>query len=117
MKVGLVFSAAGLGVLAPAHSWFMLALGLVLLIIGQGLVNPTLSAVAAGLVPAKDLGMSMGWLQSAGGLARVVGPILGGALYAWNPGSAYVMAALVTAVAWLITMAAIRMPERIVIPE
>lgn len=117
MKIGLVFSAVGLAVLAFAYSWLTLAVGLVLLIIGQGLVNPTLSAVAAGLVPDKDLGMSMGWLQSAGGLARVVGPILGGALYAWNPGSAYVAAALVTGIAWLITMSAIRMPDRIVIPE
>lgn len=113
MKVGLVFSAVGLGVLAFAHTWPMLIAGLFFLIVGQGLTNPTLSAVAAGLVPDQDLGISMGWLQSAGGLARVVGPILGGVLYAWSPGSAYVAAALITGVAWLVTVTAVTVPEHI----
>jgi MFS family permease len=46
--------------------------------LGQGLVTPTLASVVAGRVPDDQRGAALGAQQSAGGLARIVGPVLGG---------------------------------------
>ena len=53
---------------------------LALLVLGQGLITPTLSSAVAGRA-GRDRGQWLGWQQSAGGLARVLGPAVGGALF------------------------------------
>lgn len=78
LRLGLVLNAAGLAILPFVHSWVALAPAIVLLTTGQGLVTPTLSATVAGRVDAARRGAALGAQQSAGGLARVVGPIAGG---------------------------------------
>ena len=78
LRVGLLLNACGLAVLPFVHSWALLAPALVLLTTGQGLVTPTLSATVAGRVAADRRGAALGAQQSAGGLARVVGPVAGG---------------------------------------
>ena len=78
LRLGLVLNAAGLAVLPFVHSWAALAPALLLLTAGQGLVTPTLSATVAGRVGEDRRGAALGAQQSAGGLARVVGPVAGG---------------------------------------
>ena len=78
LRIGLVLIACGLAVLPFVHSWAALAPALVLLTTGQGLVTPTLSATVAGRVDDDRRGEALGAQQSAGGLARVVGPVAGG---------------------------------------
>ncbi len=78
LRLGLVLNAAGLAILPFVHSWVMLAPAIVLLTAGQGLVTPTLSATVAGRVDDDRRGAALGAQQSAGGLARVVGPVAGG---------------------------------------
>jgi MFS family permease len=48
---------------------------------GQGLVTPTLSSAVGGRAHADRRGSAYGLQQSAGGLARVVGPALAGLLF------------------------------------
>jgi DHA1 family tetracycline resistance protein-like MFS transporter len=81
MLAGLVLDAVGLVTLAFVHSWLTLAPALLLLVVGQGLVTPTLSSAVAGRVGAHRRGGVLGVQQAAGGLARVVGPIAGGFLF------------------------------------
>jgi MFS family permease len=70
---------------------------LLLLCVGQGLLSPTLSSVVAARA-GRRRGQLLGLQQAAGGLARVAGPALGGALFDHVSPAApyYVGAALVT---------------------
>jgi MFS transporter, DHA1 family, tetracycline resistance protein len=81
VRAGLVANAAGLLLLAVDGGWATLVPALALLVVGQGLVTPIMSSVVAGSVPAGRRGQALGLQQSAGGLARVVGPALAGVLF------------------------------------
>ena len=97
---GLVGTAAGLALLAPAHSWAVAAPALVLLTVGEGLTQTTLVAVVAGRADPARRGVLLGAQQSAGGLARVIGPAVGGALLgAGASGWPYAAGAALTLVA------------------
>ncbi|MGI8753637.1 MAG: MFS transporter [Acidimicrobiales bacterium] len=80
LGVGLLLDAAGLALLAPARSWAVAAPALVVLTVGQGLVQTTMSSTLAGRADPRRRGEVLGAQQSAGGLARVIGPVIGGAL-------------------------------------
>lgn len=80
LAAGLVANAAGLGLLSLDTGWVGLVPALALLVTGQGLLTPTLSSAVAGRAGAAR-GQWLGWQQSAGGLARVVGPVVAGALF------------------------------------
>lgn len=81
LRAGLLCNAAGLAVLARVESWPLLVPALALLTVGQGLAAPSLSAALAGRVDASSRGRLLGLQQSSSGLARVVGPALGGVLF------------------------------------
>jgi MFS family permease len=74
----------------------------VLLAVGQGLLTPTLASAVAGRSP-DQAGAALGVQQSAGGLARVVGPVLGGVLFATAIPLPYIVAAGLTLAALPIT--------------
>lgn len=78
LRLGLALNACGLAILPFVHSLPALAPALLFLTAGQGLVTPTLSTTVAGRVADDRRGAALGAQQSAGGLARVVGPIVGG---------------------------------------
>ena len=50
--------------------------------VGFGIVNPLLSSIASDAAGAKSRGTVLGFSQSSSGLARTIGPILGGILFA-----------------------------------
>ena len=81
LRVGLAVNAAGLLLLSAVHSWWLLVPALVALVVGQGLAMPALTAAFAGSADAGRTGGVLGVQQSANGLARVVGPIVGGLLF------------------------------------
>jgi len=78
LRAALVVNAVGLALLAAVHSWFLLVPALLALVVGQGLAQPSLTSVVSGRARAGQRGRALGIQQSAGGLARVVGPIAGG---------------------------------------
>lgn len=59
--------------LIPAH---------IFLALGNGLTNPTLQAIASESVSKNEYGQTLGILHSAASLGRIIGPILGGYLFA-----------------------------------
>jgi MFS family permease len=77
---GLFVNAGGLALLSVAGSWAVAAPALVALTVGQGFVQTTMVTIVAGVAQPGERGVVLGAQQSAGGLARVVGPALGGAL-------------------------------------
>jgi len=80
LRAGLVCNAAGLALLAVDGGWATAVPSLALLVLGQGLITPTLSSAVAGRAGG-ERGTWLGWQQSAGGLARVVGPVVAGVLF------------------------------------
>ncbi len=100
LRIGLVIEAAGLALLAGVHSLLTLAPVLVVLTVGQGLVAPTVTALIAAQVRAGRRGGVLGVQQAAGGLARVIGPAMGGAAFGSLGVSApYIIGASIVAVA------------------
>jgi DHA1 family tetracycline resistance protein-like MFS transporter len=94
LRAGLACNAAGLALLAVSGGWYSLVPALLLLVLGQGLITPTLSSAVAGRA-GRQRGEGLGWQQAAGGLARVIGPITAGALYQhFRPGAPYVVGAV-----------------------
>jgi multidrug resistance protein len=107
LRAGLVVDAVGLLVLAFTRSWLGLVPALLALTVGQGLVQTTMSSTLAGRADPARRGEVLGAQQSAGGLARVVGPLLGGVLFQRvGPGAPYLAgAALMAAVLLLLQVA------------
>ncbi len=99
IRLGLALNALGLGLLAGAGTWALLVPGLALLAVGQGMLTPTLASAVAAAVPGRS-GATLGAQQSAGGLARVCGPLLGGALFAVATPLPYAVAAALTLAAF-----------------
>ncbi len=99
LRLGLACNAAGLALLAVDGGWATLVPSLALLVLGQGLITPTLSSAVAGRAGA-ERGTWLGWQQSVGGLARVVGPIAAGLLFQQiGYGAPYVAGAVLVAIA------------------
>ena len=68
-------------VLAVAEVWAVLLLALLFLVIGQGLASPSASTLVVNAAGTEERGRILGVQQSAGSLARVVGPAAGGVLF------------------------------------
>jgi DHA1 family tetracycline resistance protein-like MFS transporter len=82
LVLGALATFTGLLVIAfGAHATATVG-GMVLMSLGVGLTNPVLSTLASEYAGARQQGAVLGVAQSAGGLARTVGPIGSGILYA-----------------------------------
>jgi len=81
LRVALSFLALGLLLLAWDGRWLTLIGALALLVLGQGLVTPTMASAVAGQTSADRRGRVLGLQQSAGAGARTIGPIAAGFLY------------------------------------
>ncbi len=78
---GGAFMCAGLAAIAFARSSLMLVCGVCAIAIGMGLNGPVLSTMASEMAGEKRRGTVLGFVQSSGGLARTVGPVLSGFLF------------------------------------
>jgi predicted MFS family arabinose efflux permease len=88
--------------LAFVSSWGLLVPALLALTVGQGLAQTTMTSALAGRADPRRRGQLLGAQQSAGGLARVLGPLLGGQLFERvGPGAPYAAGAAVMLVALL----------------
>jgi DHA1 family tetracycline resistance protein-like MFS transporter len=61
--------------------WIKMLLALALLAIGSGLTRPPLFGLLSNLAPANEQGATIGVAQSAGSLARILGPLFAATLY------------------------------------
>ena len=98
--VGLVCTVLGLLLLAFAHRLGPVLAVLPLASLGAGLVMPSLSALVSRRASADEQGLALGAFQSAGSLARVLGPFGAElALGAWGVAAPQVGAAFLSAIA------------------
>jgi DHA1 family tetracycline resistance protein-like MFS transporter len=82
VAMGGVFAyLLGLGVLALADDIKVMIVGGVLCGLGLGAYLPSLSSLASKQADASERGVVMGTYQSATSLARIIGPMVSGALY------------------------------------
>jgi multidrug resistance protein len=103
LRLALSLLAVGLLLLAAATTWLLLVPALVLLVLGQGLATPTLAALVANRADEGRRGGALGFQQSAGALARIVGPALGGVLFQHvGVAAPYLVGAAMTGVALLL---------------
>ncbi|MDP9073999.1 MAG: MFS transporter [Actinomycetota bacterium] len=118
LRIGLAANAMGLVALAFVHSWLALVPALLALTVGQGLVQTTMSSALAGRADPGRRGEVLGAQQSAGGLARVLGPLAGGVLFQQvGLGAPYVAGAAVTLAALGLLQTALRAPGILLPPR
>lgn len=81
LNYSTLFFAAGFFLLpAIPNPWFLMVTQ-TLIVIGNSMANPSIQALASEHVAKEKYGETMGILQSAGSLGRIVGPVLGGYLF------------------------------------
>lgn len=79
--VGLGVVSVGLLALGASTVWPTLIVSLALLAFGQGVASPSITALVADASPLDRRGEALGYQQSVGAFARVVGPIMAGAMF------------------------------------
>lgn len=79
--IGLGVVSVGLLALGASTVWPTLIVSLALLAFGQGLVSPSITALVTDAAPPDRRGEALGYQQSVGAFARVVGPIMAGATF------------------------------------
>jgi DHA1 family tetracycline resistance protein-like MFS transporter len=105
----VAFALLGLSPLFGTSGKLALLVASALIALGSGLCSPTLPAFASRRATATTQGMTLGTLQSASALARALGPILGGALYATiDPRAPYLIGAAGLAAAALLAVGRLR---------
>lgn len=75
---GFFISAIALTLSANSPTPLLFAAALSILAVGTGLVNPSLSSTVSKAAPAQKTGEVLGVYQSAGSLARIIGPPVSG---------------------------------------
>jgi MFS family permease len=109
LGVGLLFSSVGLLAvgLAPTPLW--LYLGLTVLAIGSGLVNPASTGLISLYCGADEQGRVLGIFRSLGALARAITPICAGlAFWIIHAPAAYAIGTVLTLVAFALS---VRLPR------
>ena len=100
-----LLSAAGLVTIAFAHQPISLLAGIFVLALGLGITQPLLSSIASEYAAAESRGAVLGFAQSAGGLARTIGPTLSGFLYVgFGAGAPFAAGAVVAVVGAALTI-------------
>ena len=90
--------------------WIKMLLALALLSIGSALTRAPLFGLLSNLAPASEQGATIGIAQSAGALARIVGPLFAASLYFHSAALPYVICGAVSLVAAL--LAALRLTTK-----
>ncbi|MEK7597954.1 MAG: MFS transporter [Patescibacteria group bacterium] len=81
LYISLFFMFIGLSLIPFSPHVNFLYVALFFLPFGYGLSSPTIQALASENVPKEEYGGTLGFLQSAGSLGRIIGPIIGGIIF------------------------------------
>lgn len=114
MLAGLTGTAAGLALLAAAHSLVVLLVALLVLGVASGLAFATVAALISHATPAADQGGVLGVTASTSAAARIVGPVTAGVLFQHlEPGAPLVLGAALTAACLLLAVRAAPRPAAV----
>jgi multidrug resistance protein len=81
---------------AGGWSWIKMLLALALLAVGSSLTRPPLFGLLSNLTPANEQGATIGVAQSAGSLARILGPLFALPLFTHHPPLPYVICGVIS---------------------
>jgi MFS transporter, DHA1 family, tetracycline resistance protein len=84
--------------------WVWLLLALALLSVGTSLTRPPLFGMLSNLTPANEQGATIGVAQSAGSLARILGPVFATSLLVYSPAVPYLICAAVLVATTILTV-------------
>ena len=106
MRLALALSTTAFALLVPAAGWALLVGGVMVLVVGQGLLSPSISSSLAALADPAARGATFGLNQSTGALARLVGPVAAGWLFEMaGTGAPFVWGLVLSAAALVATLA------------
>jgi multidrug resistance protein len=108
--LGTLLMATGMVLLYVAHGMPALILAVGVVATGNGLNTPSLSSLISRSAGADQQGGVLGVTQSFGALARIGGPIVGGALLALGDAAPYLLAAGIIGSACLLAVTMVRQP-------
>ena len=105
LGLGLAATAGSLLLIGLAAEPWVLYLGLALVAIGSGLVNPSTTGLISLYASTDEQGRALGVFRSLGSLARAVTPLVAGILF-WTLGSltVFALAAALSALAWWLAL-------------
>ncbi|MBI1221116.1 MAG: MFS transporter [Bacteroidetes bacterium] len=95
LKMGLAIMGISLATLPLTSSIYLELLIISGISFAYGCISPSVLSLLSGQVSAREQGNVMGLNQSMGSLGRVLGPILGGVLYAWDFRAPYLGSGLI----------------------
>lgn len=104
-RFGAAMLGIGLAVGSVADTYPLLAIAITLVAAGTGTLFPPLAALISRSTPAEEQGSTLGLNQFFGGVARVVGPLGGAAVFdVYGPGAPFLTAAVGVAAAFVIAL-------------
>ncbi len=104
LLAGLVVSTMAYGLISASVELWLLAIGVTLLAVGNGLTNPALNGSVSLTSSSEVQGNNLGIAQSMSSLARILGPPSGGALFQHiEMRSPFLLAALLSLAAFYVT--------------
>lgn len=103
IALSMVLLAISLAALPFMATWTTLLIALAGLSIGSSLTRPPLFGLISMLTPHNEQGATLGIAQSAGSLARIVGPIFAATLFDHRPALPYLICAAIALLAALWT--------------
>jgi len=105
LRFGLIFMAMGLCLIPIAQSLAVLAVSQTLLALGIGFVNPSTLGSVSLLIDSNEQGAALGTTQGMASLGRIIGPILGGALFgSLSQGSPFFVAGMMTLIGFFVVI-------------
>ncbi|MFC0016053.1 MULTISPECIES: MFS transporter [Allobacillus] len=99
IQAGIVVSALGMGLILLTQNFLTAAVFLTIFGIGNGVIRPSVSSLLTKQAKS-GYGEVTGYLSSFGSLGRIIGPVLGGALYMVWIGLPYVSGIVLSAIAF-----------------
>jgi DHA1 family tetracycline resistance protein-like MFS transporter len=96
IAVSMFLVAISLGFLPFAKNWAEILILLGLLAIGSSLTRPPVFGMISNLTAANEQGVTIGVAQSAGSLARILGPLFAASLFAFHPSYPYLICGIVS---------------------
>ncbi len=104
VALSMFLVALSLGPMPYAGTWPQLYVLLALLAIGSSLTRPPVFGMISNLTSAHEQGVTIGVAQSAGALARIIGPVFAAVLFFKNPHLPYLICAVVSTLTGILVL-------------
>lgn len=106
LRFGLIFMSMGLCLIPVAQSLLIVATSQTLIALGIGFINPSTLGSVSLLIEPSEQGAALGTTQGMASLGRILGPLLGGALFgSLSEGSPFIVAGLMTMIGFFVIIA------------